>query len=407
LELEITDVSQDTQSRFKYEPAVLRFGTASVDALGDELTKQGLERALLVCGSTVGNTSDVIDPVTEGLGERLAGIFPETTSDKRLETAVRGLEAMREHDADVLVGLGGGSSLDVTKVISVLAASDSEPAEVGRELAETGSVSVPSGPLTPIVAVPTTLAGADHSSVAGVTASPSSGLVDKQVSGSVSAPQLMPRSVVYDPALFGTTPTPILAASAMNGFNKGIETLYARNATPVTDATASRGLRLLQDGLHHLGEQPVDEAVLEPVVEGILLTQYGVSRPAETTLSIIHAFGHGLTRTYDVQQGAAHAIIAPQVLRYLFENGAARRDILADALGVAESSNPATSVVEAVERVGDSLNLPTRLRDVDGPGPAQFSEVAQTVRNDPFMRNSPPGLAPTRDELETILKRSY
>jgi alcohol dehydrogenase class IV len=407
LELEITDVSQDTQSRFEYEPAVLRFGTASVDALGDELTKQGLERALLVCGSTVGNTSDVIDPVTEGLGERLAGIFPETTSDKRLETAVRGLEAMREHDADVLVGLGGGSSLDVTKVISVLAASDSEPAEVGRELAETGSVSVPSGPLTPIVAVPTTLAGADHSSVAGVTASPSSGLVDKQVSGSVSAPQLMPRSVVYDPALFGTTPTPILAASAMNGFNKGIETLYARNATPVTDATASRGLRLLQDGLHHLGEQPVDEAVLEPVVEGILLTQYGVSRPAETTLSIIHAFGHGLTRTYDVQQGAAHAIIAPQVLRYLFENGAARRDILADALGVAESSNPATSVVEAVERVGDSLNLPTRLRDVDGPGPAQFSEVAQTVRNDPFMRNSPPGLAPTRDELETILKRSY
>lgn len=400
-------MSRDTQSRFEYEPAVLRFGTGSVERLADELAEQGLSRALVVCGSTVGNTAEVIDPVIEGLGERLAGLFPETTSDKRLQTAVRGLELMREHDADALVSLGGGSSLDVTKVISALAATDREPSEVGRELAETGSVSVPSGSLTPIVAVPTTLAGADHSNVAGLTASPSSGLVDEQASGSISAPQLMPRSIVYDPALVAITPKPILAASAMNGFNKGIETLYARNATPVTDATASRGLRLLHDGLQQFGEHAVDEAVLEPIVEGILLTQYGVSRPEETTLSIIHAFGHGLTRTYDIQQGAAHAIIAPQVLRYLLERGAAQPEVLADALGVAGGSNPATSVVEAVERVGDSLNLPTRLRDVAGPDPAQFSEVAQAVRNDPFMRNAPAGLDPTRDELETILRRSY
>lgn len=400
-------MSRGTHSRFEYEPAVLRFGTGSVQRLADELAEGGLSRALVVCGSTVGNTAEVIDPVIEGLGERLAGLFPETTADKRLQTAVRGLEVMRDHDTDVLVGLGGGSSLDVTKVISVLAATDREPSEVGRELAETGSVSVPSGPLTPIVAVPTTLAGADHSNVAGLTAAPSSGLVDEHASGSISAPQLMPRSIVYDPALVATTPNPILAASAMNGFNKGIETLYARNATPVTDATASRGLRLLHDGLQQFGEHAVDEAVLEPVVEGILLTQYGVSRPEGTTLSIIHAFGHGLTRTYDIQQGAAHAIIAPRVLRYLFENGAAQPEVLADALGVAEGSNPATSVVEAVERIGDSLNLPTRLRDVAGPDPAQFSEVAQAVRNDPFMRNAPAGLDPTREELETILRRSY
>lgn len=398
---------RDEQFRFEYEPAVLRFGTGCVETLANELAEHGLERALVVCGSTVGSTPEVIDPVTNGLGERLAGIYAETTVDKRLETAVSGLESMRKHDADVLVSLGGGSSLDVAKVISVLATDDRDPAEVGRELAETRSISVPSGSLPPIVAVPTTLAGADQSIVAGVTASPSSGLVDESVSGGVSDPRLMPRAIVYDPSLFATTPKSILAASAMNGFDKGIETLYARNATPVTDATALRGLRLLQEDLPQLAKHGVGETVLEPVVEGILLAQYGVSRSDETTLSIIHAFGHGLTRTYDVQQGAAHAIIAPQVLRYLLDNVAGRRELLAEALGVSDASDPANAVVESVERVRDALDLPSRLRDVDGPEPEEFSEVADAILADPFMANAPIGLDPTREELVDVLQKSY
>ncbi|MFC4543512.1 iron-containing alcohol dehydrogenase family protein, partial [Halosolutus amylolyticus] len=295
--------------RFEYDPGVLRFG--SVADLGDELERQGFERALVVCGSTVGTTPEVIDPVTEGLGDRLAGVFAETTPAKRLATAFDGLEAMRKHDADVLVALGGGSSLDVAKVMGVLAGADRDPAAIGREFEEHGTISVPAGSMPPIVAVPTTLAGADLSTVAGVTASPESGLVDAPTSGGVGDPRLMPSAIVYDPALVATTPKSILAASAMNGFDKGIETLYARNATPVTDATAMRGLELLRDGLRRLGDEGPTADVLDPVLEGTMLVQYGIARPGETTLSIIHAFGHGLTRSYDVQQGAAHGVVAP------------------------------------------------------------------------------------------------
>jgi len=400
-------LARGEQFRFEYEPGVLRYGTGCVAAIADELAEHGLERALVVCGSTVGSTPDVIDPVTEGLGERLAGVFAETTPEKRLETAVAGLESMREHDADVLVSLGGGSSLDVAKVISALSVDDRSPVEVGRELAETGSISVPLGPLSPIVAVPTTLAGADQSVAAGVTASPSSGLVDEPVGGGVFDPRLMPRAVLYDPALVATTPTPILAASAMNGFDKAIETLYARNATPVTDATAVRGLRLLREGLPRLGEDDIDEATLTPVVEGILLAQYGVSRPDGTTLSVIHAFGHGLTRSYDVQQGVAHAIVAPRVLRYLFDTVGARRELLADALGVDDAPDPAAGVVDAVEEVRDAMGLPSRLRDVDGPEREEFPEVAQAILDDSFMKNAPPGLEATHDEVVAVLERAY
>jgi alcohol dehydrogenase class IV len=395
--------------RFDYRPAALRYGTGATAHLADELARHGVGRALVVCGQTVGETAAVIEPVIEGLGERLAGVFAQSTPQKRLQTAYDGLEAMRAHKADALVGLGGGSSLDVAKMIRVLAAESRGPNEVARELAATGSIKVPAGELPPLFAVPTTLAGADLSSVAGVTASPASGLVERTASGGIADARLMPSAVIADPALFATTPRAILAASAMNGFNKGVETLYARKATPVTDATAMRGLRLLRPALERLGACPADEVsaqILEECVQGLLLVQYGISRPDGSTLSIIHAFGHGLTRTYPVQQGAAHAIIAPAVLEYLFGRVDARRDLLAEALGV-DGDDPAQAVVAAVAGVGEALGLPSQLRAVDGPKPDAFDDVAEAILADSFMKNAPPGLVPSRDEILGVLEKMY
>jgi alcohol dehydrogenase len=126
-----------------------------------------------------------------------------------------------------------------------------------------------------------------------------------------------------------------------------------------------------------------------------------------TTLSVIHAAGHGLTRTYDVQQGAAHAVMAPTVLEWLFERVDGRRDLLARALGVEDAADPATAVVAAVEDVVAALDLPTRLRDVDGPTPEEFPAVAEAIRTDGFMPNAPEGLDPTAEELESLLKSAW
>ena len=393
--------------RFEYHPAALRFGTGVAGDLAAELDAHGFERALVVCGETVGNTPAVIDPVTEGLGDRLAGVFAETTPKKRLSTAFDAVAAARERDADVLVGLGGGSSLDVAKIASLLWADDREPAAVGRELADSGTITVPPGELLPVVAVPTTLAGADLSMVAGVTAGRERGLVEETVGGGVGDRRLMPASVVADPELVATTPESVLSASAMNGFDKGIETLYAATATPVTDATASHGLGRLADGLIDLGESGPDPATLEPVVEGLLLVQYGISRPGVTTLSLIHAFGHGLTRTADIQQGAAHAVIAPHALSYLFENVDGRRKLLAAALDVSDAADPAEAVVERVEAVRDALGLPSRLRELSGPEPDEFEAIAEAVLSDSFTPNAPEGIDPTVEDLVGVLEAAY
>jgi alcohol dehydrogenase class IV len=357
-----------------------------------------------------------MDPVREGWGDRLAGVFDETTPDKRLATAFDAADRFAETGADAFVAVGGGSSIDVAKVASVLAASDEPRAATFDAFDDTGTIPLPDGGLAPVVAVPTTLAGADVSQVAGITAGPESGFVEEESGGGVGDRRLMPAAVVADPELAATTPESVLAGSAMNGFDKGVETLYAANATPVTDATASRGLGLLADGLRALGETGPTPETLEPVLEGLLLVQYGISRPDGSTLSLIHAFGHGLTRTGTLQQGVAHAIVAPHVLEYLFDEVDGRRALLADALEVAadddddgdeNTADPASAVVREVEAVRDALGLPSRLRDVDGPEPADFPAVAEATVADSFVANAPPDLAFTTDDAEAILDAAW
>jgi len=114
--------------------------------------------------------------------------------------------------------------------------------------------------------------------------------------------------MIYDPDLFETTPMSALAGSSMNGFDKGLETIYSSHATPITDATAMRGLQLLRESLPNLdGNNPTE---MERAVIGIILVQF------ERRGSIIHAIGHGFSRRYPVQQGIVHAIVAPHALRY-------------------------------------------------------------------------------------------
>jgi len=397
-----------TPFRFAYEPGVVRFGDGSVADLGEELATHGIEHALVCCGESVGATPEVRDPVEAGLGDRHAGTFAGTSARKALVEAAGAREAFHDHDADAFCALGGGSALDVAKAAAVLTASGQSVAEAAADVAETGTLAIPDGRLPPVVAVPTTLAGADLTQVAGLTATPESGGVDEAVGGGISDERLMPTALFYDPELFRHTPAGVLAASAMNGFDKAVETLYAANATAVSDATAIHALRLCLDALPELGGGTDDLDVLRDAVAGIMLAQYGVSRPDGTTLSLIHAFGHGLTAVSDVQQGAAHGAVAPHALAYLFEQVDGRRDLLAEGFGV-DAETPeetASGVVDAVAAVRDGLGLPTRLRDTPVPE-SGLDRAAEITHEDAFMTNAPQGLDATVPELRDVLDEAW
>lgn len=398
--------------RFEYRPGTIRFGRGCVDALAEELADVGADSALVVSGQTVGTTPAVMESIREGLGDALAGEFPETTPRKRIATAHAAAEALADADADAFVAVGGGSSLDVVKSARIIAARDLSHGEAAAELADSGTLAVPDSNIPPTAVVPTTLAGADLSQGAGIAAAPDTDPVDSHVGGGVSAPELMPSVLHYDPDMFATTPRSILAASAMNGLDKAVESLYARNATPITDSVAVHGLRLCREGLPAVGGEDHDPHDLERAVLGILLSQYGVSRPDGSALSLVHAFGHGLTHGYDVHQGRAHAAVAPHALRYLFEHVDGRRDLLAEALapGAAhdDAADPAEAAISGLTAIRDALRLPQQIRGLDDhPARDELEAVAEYVAEDVFMANAPPGLDPTVAELHDVLEAAW
>lgn len=389
--------------RFEYDyfGTDLYYGRERTAELSSILADHGLERALVVTGRNVGSNPAVMDPIRDGLGDRLAGVFDETTPAKSAATAYDGIEAMRETNADVLIGVGGGSSLDIARQISVFAADGRSLADL-EEAARAGTLTPPDpdGPLTPVVTIPTTFAGADISSGGSIEVlapedSPTGDPV--RTSGNV-----MPTAILHDPALFETTPEGALAGSAMNGFNKPIETLYARETTPITDATAIHALRLLTDGLPMMA---ADSAAMDRAVIGIMLAQF------DRRISIIHAFGHGFSRRYPVQQGDVHAIVAPHVLAYLFDTIDARRSLLAAGLGIDTTGRDhaalGDAIVEAVTAVRDSLDCPTRLRDLSGTDEDELPAVAEFILDDPGMDQAPAALDPTAAELEAVLRNAW
>ncbi len=395
--------------RFDFRPGTIRVGTGCVDELGAELGRRGLDRALVVAGRTVGRTPAVGKPIRAGLGDRLAGEFPETTPAKTLGTALAGLRAARENDADAVVAVGGGSTLDTAKVLAALSTHGDDAERAAREAVETGSLPVADGDPLPLFAVPTTLAGADLSDLAGVTLTLDSDVsTGDPPSGGVRDPRLMPTALFYDADLYRTTPTSILAASAMNGFDKGVEMCYSPLATPITDGTAARGLRLLRSGLGTVRADPMDDDRLADVLAGIVAVQYGLAGAEGYRASIIHAFGHGFSHGHDVHQGTIHGIVAPHVLRYVFDHVDGRRDLLASALGVAGAdADPAEAVIDAVAGVRDDLGLPRRLRELDGVARSDLPAVARAIRDDDLLGVAPEGIDPTVDGIESVLDRAW
>lgn len=387
---------------YDYDGSEILFGRGCIDRIGEKLAAAGFERAMIVCGSNVGANEALMGPLKDGLGDRLVGVFDGTTPDKTIEDVFSAIEAAEAFDPDVVVGVGGGSGLDIARQLGVFRA-DGRSLSVIRTAAESGDLAGPDpeGDVLPAVVVPTTFAGADLSdggSIEVIAAAESPTGQPIRAKGSN-----MPAKLFYDPDLYETTPASALAGSAMNGFNKGIETIYGRDADPVTTATSMHGLRLLSEAFPRLGEG--NPAAMDRAIVGMLLVQF------QRKTSIIHAFGHGFSRRYTLQQGTIHAVLAPHVLEYLFSKIDLRRALLAKAFDVDRDAMSceavAEAVVAAVTEVRNSFDLPTKLREIDPVESEDFPEIGEFILADSSMDQAPRDLQLTADEIESVLHAAW
>ena len=220
-------------SFFYAQPVKIRFGEGSFDKLGDTLTELGVQRAVLVCGRH-------FSPRAVGLlaqDSRFAAAFCDVEQNPQLSGVEETVRLCREHDADAVIGVGGGSAMDTAKYAAAVAPNEGKALDYYRGEREFDAASR----LT-IIAVPTTAGtGSEVTQVSVI----SHGSEKK----TTNHPAFMPTAAVVDPALTYSVPPRTTMNTGLDAMAHAIEGYWSVNHQPITDVLAVEAVRLVLENL--------------------------------------------------------------------------------------------------------------------------------------------------------------
>lgn len=346
--------------------------------LREELATLRLSRAMVVCSPRAAR-SPLRQNLDTTLGATCAAVFTEVAEHPTLAAVERGADLARETGIDCLISLGGGSAVDLAKGIAMQLV---EASPLIRLALNNHGGSKPAkrrgGRLLPILAVPTTLSGAECTPVAGLRDGNGHKLLLRDS-------DFVARVVVLDPVASLDVPPAIILTTGMNATAHCVEALYSLARDPVSEAYATHGFMLLHQGLSAMLDNPDDIAARADVLNGAHLA----GRAIVNARSGIHHAACHVIGTAGVSHGVANAILLPHAI--LFNNVAG--DVLlagiARALGFPAPVQDATGIVaRALDRLCERARLPRRLRDV-GIKRERLPEMAAAVMLEPGLRFNP------------------
>jgi alcohol dehydrogenase class IV len=367
-------------------PTRVVFGAGRLAALPTILDDLGARRPLVVCGRTVAE-GGILAGVRQALEGRDVAVFPGARRHTELGAVREGAGLAQRHRADVLVSVGGGSTIDTAKCIALFLATEGDWGPYAIRFAERGSEARrPLPPRTlPHVAVPTTAGSSSE-------VMPGAGCRDPETRVKIlfRDPRLLPRAAVLDPTLAVYAPPFLTAASAMTAVARCVEALYSRDRQPVSTALALEGLRLLLQGLPRALVEPGDLRARGETLLGCLLSGVAVDN---AMASLVHAVGHVVGGRHGLQHGVAHALLLPPAMRRLLPSlGADGVRRVAGALGAdaRELDAAAGSAVaaDAIRALVAATPLPRRLRDVGVPE-AELDALATAALGDHMIAYAP------------------
>lgn len=275
------------------------FREGALAELGSILDQLTARRILFVVDSTAYSASGAADHLKDCLNARETATFSEFEINPKVEDVRRGIVMYEQFRPDVVVGLGGGTAIDLTKMIGRLGG---QPADVS-ELITGGAPIVPNE--IPLVVIPTT-------SGTGSEATHFAVVYQRGEKFSVAHPGLLPSVVILDPVLTYSVPGPITAATGLDALCQAIESIWAAGATDESVEYASRSLRLALANLEAAVYAP-NPNVRRAMCEAAHLAGKAINI-SKTTAP--HALSYWLTTHYGVPHGVAVALFVGRLLVY-------------------------------------------------------------------------------------------
>ena len=331
---------------FSYDPLPARvlFGVGKRGEVSAEVHRLNRRRALII---TTPSQEKLAHEIRAALGERCVGIHDGAVQHVPYHSIATTLEIVSDKAADLLIALGGGSTIGLAKGVAL----------------ETG---------LPILAIPTTYAGSEMTHIWGISREG-----NKRTGRD---PIVKPKTVIYDPELVVSLPPALSLVSGVNAMAHAVEALYAENANPIASLMAEESIRALGVGLPKVVAQPDD-------IDARTQTLYGAWLAAtvldQVGMALHHKLCHTLGGSFNMPHAQTHTVILPYATAY---NASHAPDAMA-AIGRALDCDPADAP-KAIQDISRNGGGPVSLKEL-GFDAADLDRAAEIAVQNPYYNPRP------------------
>ena len=329
-------------------PTRLTFGFGAVASVGAEAKGFRASRALVVTDKVMVRTGTV-GRVTQRLDGVEFDVYAGVEAEPRIEAAQEVADSARSRAYDLVIGVGGGSSMDMAKVASGLA-TNKGPARsyVGTDL-------FVNRPL-PSVMIPTTAGtGAELTVTSMVTVEGHKQWINSSL--------LLPSVAVVDPDLTVSMPPGVTAATGMDALCHNTEAYLSNLASPISVSAALEGIRLIVRNLERAYESGGDRLARESMSLGALMG--GIALQAKMVYG--HSIGYTLATRFNLPHGVSCGLPLPYIISNYAVACSPKMKALAEAYGVTPTDDPAAlgvAVAEKARGIASRIGIPTTLKEL-------------------------------------------
>jgi maleylacetate reductase len=346
---------------FVYDQPAIRviFGIGAIDRLPEEMQRLGARRALLLASP---GQRPIAEEAARRLGIAAAGVYAEAAVHVPIEIARAVCETAKRLEADCCVTIGGGSTIGLGKAIALQNGANGDSA-------------------LPIIAVPTTYSGSEMTPIHGVT--------EGGVKKTGRDRRVLPKVVLYDPALTVSLPRHMSGPSGMNAIAHSVEALYAPDANPIISLFAAEGIRALARSLPVVVEEPANLEARADALYGAWLS--GAALGA-TSMGLHHKLCHTLGGSFHLPHAGVHTVVLPHATAF---NRSAAPDAMRVVAGALGADEAAQGLYDLAVRIG----APVALKEIGMPADG-LDRAARLATDNPYDNPRPIDYAGIRQLLE-------
>lgn len=358
------------------QPAKIQFGTGCLEIFCNDFLASGKKRLFIL-------TAPVLRPLLTKMDETLqnSGVQLSYFDDIRQEPTVNDFHTIvdkaREFQADSVIGVGGGSVLDLAKLVATLLYSDQQVEQLfGTGLVKQRGVW--------FACIPTT-------SGTGSEVSPNAILLDENdnLKKGIVSPHLMADAAYIDPQLTWTVPAKVTAETGMDALTHCIEAYTNKFAHPLIDVYALNGIRLIAANLLIAVKNGKDQEAREALSLG---SMYGGMCLGPVNTAAVHALSYPLGGMFHLSHGLSNAILLPTVMKFNRPACVERYAQVAIACGVQPGKNDEETAergVDFIYQLSKDCGIPTTLSEIGVPQKAVDEMAKSAMEVQRLLKNNP------------------